>query len=70
MNTLPDESPRDFVDRRVAQLDSLTSFLAGGGGEAFRLYNHDIQSDVLWLIADLAHDVRFGLDALAKGASR
>ena len=46
------------LERRIAQLASLTLMLYGHGREAFNdLFEHD-RDNILWLVNDLATEVR------------
>lgn len=64
MNVLPEESARDFIDRRLAQLRGLSCLLCGEGGEVFRNYHETIQDNVMWLISDLVEEVIVGVEAM------
>lgn len=47
----------DYCNMRTSQLSALTSIICGEGYEAFKLYNEDIQGNVIWLINELAREV-------------
>lgn len=48
----------DHAAMRVAQLDALTSILHGGGFNTFQLYAESVQDNVLWLVHELAHEIK------------
>jgi hypothetical protein len=51
----------DAIDRlqaKSAQLHALASTLYGSAGAAFREHSDDVQDGVLWLLADLAGEVK------------
>lgn len=53
------------LTRRCAQMASLTVLLYGNGREAFNdLFEHD-RDNILWLVSDLAAEVR---DMVNRGA--
>lgn len=56
------EYPGQTADCRretlAQQLWALTATLHGDGGESFRNYSDEIQSGVLWLVHDLAQQIR------------
>jgi hypothetical protein len=47
----------DYCEMRTAQLAALTTIIYGEGYETFKLHNEDIQSNVLWLVNELATEV-------------
>lgn len=59
----------DAIDRlqaKSAQLHALASTLYGSAGAAFRGHSDDVQDGVLWLLADLAREVKALGQAVAK----
>lgn len=40
------------IEIRLMQAEALATILRGDGGEQFRLYNHDIQENVMGLLGD------------------
>lgn len=48
----------DHAAMRVAQLDALTSILHGEGFNTFQLYAESVQDNVLWLVHELAHEIK------------
>lgn len=50
------DSPRDHLNKVTAQLHGLTSVLCGS--EDFLLCNDEVKGRVLWLLHDLATDVK------------
>jgi hypothetical protein len=65
-----DESPRDRMDRRLAQAEALSAMLYGCGGREFRNMDDAIQDNVLWLLSDLITEVREARDAMDRQARR
>lgn len=48
----------DYCSMRAAQLSALTSIISGEGYESFKLFNENVQDNVLWLINELANEVK------------
>jgi hypothetical protein len=63
-----DESPRDRMDRRLAQAEALSATLYGSGGQEFRSMDAPTQDNVLWLLSDLITEVREARDATDRQA--
>lgn len=56
--TYPGQTAGDRRDELARQLSALTATLYGLGGESFRNWDDDIQDGVLWLVHDLAKQIR------------
>lgn len=52
------ETARDRRDTMARQLWALTAALYGEGGDEFRTCSVDVQDGVMWLINDLARQIR------------
>ena len=48
----------DRLEQRSAQLESLSCLLYGGAGGGFNVLPDAHREDLLWLVADLASEVR------------
>lgn len=48
----------DYCEMRASQLSALTTIICGQGYETFKLYNEEIQGDVLHLINGLAQEIQ------------
>ncbi len=65
----------DHASMRVAQLHALTSILSGDGFAVFELYTESIKDNVMWLVHELANEVKqllpiVAAEAFADGASK
>lgn len=54
------------LEGRAAQLASLTLLLYGEGSEYFECLHDDDRDNILWLVADLAADIRDMADGGAR----
>lgn len=48
----------DYCSMRTSQLSALTTIICGEGYETFKLHNDDIKGNVMWLINELAREIK------------
>ena len=58
----------DHASMRVAQLDALTSILSGDGFATFELYTESVKDNVMWLVHELAHEIKHLLPIVSEEA--
>lgn len=57
---------QDVVETKARQLRALLENTYGGGGEAFRGLNEQLQDHYMWACADMADEIVKSLDALSN----
>ncbi len=56
--SLISDQPEDLLVMKTMHLESLTACLVGDGYESFKQMSGEVQGNVMWLVHDLAFQVR------------